>query len=202
MNYVTQETTPESHENGSWGTLYPGPTGAQLVANGMCTVAGVCTYQVTAPVNGGRAKVKGAAISYQQAFGDSGFGLRANYTYSDSRTVETIQGANWLPYNSKNSYTLAPYFEQGPYSASISYNYRSKYLAGGYVAGATSAYTASYKELDASAAYAFNKNFSVSFDMLNLLNSVYKQYDGINNTMLLNEYVSGREFMLEAHFKF
>ncbi|HTC28522.1 TonB-dependent receptor [Dyella sp.] len=202
LNYVTQETTPESHENGSWGTLYPGPTGAQLVANGMCTVAGVCTYQVTAPVNGGRAKVKGAAISYQQAFGDSGFGLRANYTYSDSRTVETIQGANWLPYNSKNSYTLAPYFEQGPYSASISYNYRSKYLAGGYVAGATSAYTASYKELDASAAYAFNKNFSVSFDMLNLLNSVYKQYDGINNTMLLNEYVSGREFMLEAHFKF
>ncbi|RDS82332.1 TonB-dependent receptor [Dyella monticola] len=202
LNYVTQETTPQTHENGSWGTLYPGPTGTQLVTNGMCNTAGQCTYQVTAPVNGGRAKVKGAAISYQQAFGDSGFGLRANYTYSDSRTVQTIQGADWLPYNSKNSYTLAPYFEQGPYSASISYNYRSKYLAGGYVAGATSAYTGSYKELDASVAYAISKNFSLSFDMLNMLNSVYKQYDGPTNAELLNEYVSGREFMLEAHFKF
>jgi iron complex outermembrane recepter protein len=202
LNYVTLETTPQQHENGSWGTLYPGPTGAQLVTNGMCSTAGECTYQVTAPVNGGRAKVKGAAITYQQAFGDSGFGIRANYTYSDSRTVQTIQGANWLPYNSKNSYTFAPYFEQGPYSASISYNYRSKYLAGGYVAGATSAYTGMYRELDASAAYAFNKHFSLSLDMLNLMNSVYKQYDGLTNAELLNEYVSGREFMLEAHFKF
>ncbi|RDS84399.1 TonB-dependent receptor [Dyella psychrodurans] len=198
LNYVVNASTIQSRENGSWGTLYPGPVGAQLVANGMCTVAGICQYQVSAPINGGRAKVKGAAISYQQAFGDSGFGLRANYTYSDSSTA----AGGPLPYNSKNSYTFAPYFEQGPYSASISYNYRGKYLAGGYVAGAPDAYTGSYKELDASAAYAFNKNFSVSFDMLNLLNSVYKQYLGPTNTQLLNEYVSGREFMLEAHFKF
>lgn len=198
LNYVVNAATMQTRENGSWGTLYPGSTGQSLVASGMCTTAGICQYDVSAPVNGGRAKVKGAAISYQQAFGDSGFGIRANYTYSDSSTAT----GGPLPYNSKNSYTFAPYFEQGPYSASISYNYRSKYLSGGYVAGAPDAYTGSYKELDASAAYAFNKNFSVSFDMLNLLNSAYKQYLGPTNTELLNEYVSGREFMLEAHFKF
>lgn len=197
LNYVVNTAGFQSRENGSWGTLYPGPVGQLLVASGQCTTAGVCQYDVSAPINGGRAKVKGAAISYQQAFGDSGFGVRANYTYSDSRTAS----GGPLPYNSKNSYTLAPYFEQGPYSASISYNYRGKYLAGGYVAGAPDAYTGSYKELDASAAYAFNKHFSVSFDMLNLLNSTYKQYLGQTSAELINEYASGREFMLEAHFK-
>ena len=206
LNYVVNAATNEERENGSWLELYPGPTGDMLVNNGIdmggvlhtCTTAGQCLYSVTAPVNGGRATVKGAAISYQQAFGDSGFGLRANYTYSDSNTV----AGGPLPYNSKDSYTVAPYFEQGPYSASISYNYRSEYLAGGYVAGAPDTYTGSFKELDASAAYAFNKNFSVSLDMLNLLNSKYVQYYGSNNAELADEYVTGREFMLEAHFKF
>ena len=198
LNYVINATSIETRENGSWGTFYPGPIGTGLVNSGQCTTAGQCQYSVTAPVDGGRAKVKGAAVSYQQAFGDSGFGVRANFTYSDSSTAS----GSVLPYNSKDSYTVAPYFEQGPYSASIAYNYRSKYLAGGYVAGAPDSYTGSYKELDASASYAFNKNFSVSLNMLNLLNSVYKQYLGNTTSEVLNEYVSGREFMLEAHFKF
>lgn len=198
LNYVINASTIQTRENGSWGSLYPGPIGTGLVNTGACTVAGQCQYNVTAPVDGGRAKVKGAAISYQQAFGDSGFGVRANFTYSDSSTASH----SVLPYNSKDSYTLAPYFERGPYSASLSYNYRSKYLAGGYVAGAPNSYTGSYKELDASAAYAFSKNFSVSLNMLNLLNSAYKQYLGPTNAILLNEYVSGREFQLQAHFKF
>jgi iron complex outermembrane receptor protein len=202
LNYVVNTASTQTEQNGSWGTIGTQALGQALVNAGVCTTAGLCQYSVSAPINGGRATVKGAAISYQQAFGDSGFGVRANYTYSDSRTAHPVDGGSWLPYNSKNSYTLAPYFEQGPYSASISYNYRSEYLAGGYVAGAAPSYTGSYKELDASAGYQFNKNFSVNFNMLNLLNSVYKQYLGQNQAEILNEYVSGREFMLEAHFKF
>jgi iron complex outermembrane receptor protein len=198
LNYVVNAATTQTRENGSWAQIGGGSIGDLLVAQGLCTTSGLCQYDVTAPVNGGRATVKGAAISYQQAFGDSGFGLRANYTYSDSKT----QSGGPLPYNSKNSYTIAPYFEMGPYSASVAYNWRSQYLAGGYVAGAPDTYTGSYKELDSSLGYQFNKNFTLSFNMLNLLNSVYKQWYGANDVQLANEYVSGREFMLEAHFKF
>jgi iron complex outermembrane receptor protein len=197
LNYVVNAATTQSRQNGSWAQLIQGPTGQMLVSNGSCTLTGLCQYSVSSPINGGRAKVKGAAISYQQAFGDSGFGLRANYTYSDSST----HSGGPLPYNSKNSYTIAPYFEKGPYTASISYNYRSKYLAGGYVAGAPNAYTDSYKELDASAGYKFSDHFSLTFDMLNLLNSTYKQFYGSSMTQLANEYSSGREYLLQAHFK-
>ncbi|GLQ99959.1 TonB-dependent receptor [Dyella mobilis] len=202
LNYVVNVATLQNQQNSSWSSIGTGTIGQMLINAGLCTPSGDCQYQVSSPINGGRAKVKGAAISYQQAFGDSGFGIRANYTYSDSRTAHEIQGGNWLPYNSKNSYTFAPYFEKGPYSASISYNYRSKYLAGGYVAGAAPAYTSMYRELDGSAGYQITKNFGLTLNLLNMLNSVYKQYIGPTNTQLLNEYVSGREYMLEAHFKF
>jgi iron complex outermembrane receptor protein len=197
LNYVVNAATVQGRQNGSWAELIQGSTGQMLVNNGMCTLAGFCQYSVSAPINGGRAKVKGAAISYQQAFGDSGFGVRANFTYSDSSTA----AGGPLPYNSKDSYNLSPYFEKGPYSASIAYNYRSKYLAGGYVAGAPDSYTDSYKELDASLGYKFNDHMSVTFDALNLLNSTYKQFYGASMTELANEYASGREYILEAHFK-
>lgn len=197
LNYVVNQATLENRQNGSWAQIENGTAGQLLVNMGVCTTAGVCQYSVSTPINGGRATVKGAAISYQQAFGSSGFGLRANYTYSDSKTV----AGGPLPYNSKNSYTVAPYFEKGPYTASISYNWRGEYLAGGYVAGAPDSYTGSFKELDASAGYQINRNFQLTFNMLNLLNSKYTQYFGPGTTELANEYVSGREFMLEAHFK-
>jgi iron complex outermembrane receptor protein len=198
LNYIVNAATTQTRVNGSW-TLpgYLQSEGNAQIAAGLCTAAGICQYDVTAPVDGGRAKVKGATLSYQQAFGDSGFGLRTNYTYSDGST----HSGGWLPYNSKNAYTIAPYFEKGPYSASVSYNYRSAYLAGGYVAGAPSTYVDGFKELDGSVGYQFNKNFSVTFDMLNLLNYKYYAYLG-SKTQISEEYVTGRQFMLEAHFKF
>ena len=198
LNYVVNAATRESRQNGSW-TLpgYLNATGNALIAAGQCTAQGVCQYSVTSPVNGGRAKVKGGSISYQQPYGDSGFGLRANYTYSDGST----RSGGQLPYNSKDQVTVGPYFEQGPYSASLSYSWRSKYLAGGYVAGAPATTIDGFKELDASLGYQIDKNFSLSLNMLNLLNSKYYAYLG-NRTELSEKYVTGRQYLLAVHFKF
>ncbi|WP_109126297.1 TonB-dependent receptor [Dyella sp. C11] len=196
LNYIVNAATTQERQNGSWALPDFATAAAALVASGQCTTAGICAYDVTAPVDGGRAKVKGGTISYQQSYG-YGFGLRANYTYSDASTK--TGGA--LPYNSKNSYTVAPYYEEGPYSASLAYSYRSSYLAGGYVAGAPSTYVDGFKELDATLGYEINKNFSLSLNMLNLLNSKYYAYLG-SKTQMSSEYVTGRQYMLKANFKF
>ena len=151
-NYIVNASSFQERINGSWNLPgYQNSTGKALVTSGECTAAGVCKYSVTQPVDGGSATVKGFAVSYQQAFAGTRFGLRANYTYSDATTSSGLP----MPYNSKNTYSISPYFEQGPVSASIAYSYRSSYLAGGYVAGARSTSTDAYKELDASAGYAF-----------------------------------------------
>lgn len=197
LNYIVNAATMQERINGSWTIPGYQTSAAALIATGQCTAAGVCNYDVTAPVDGGRAKVKGFALSYQQAFGESGFGLRANYTYSDAST----KAGGALPYNSKNSYNIAPYFEKGPYSASLAYGWRSSYLAGGYVAGAPSTYVDGYKELDATLGYQINENFSLNLNALNLLNSTYKQYLG-SKTQLSDEYVTGRQYMASVRFKF
>ncbi len=119
-----------------------------------------------------------------------------NYTYSDGST----NSGGALPYNSKNAFNVSPYYEKGPYSASLSYGYRSSYLAGGYVAGAPATFVDGYKELDGTLGYAFTDNLSVSFNALNLLNSKYYQYLG-SKTQLSAEYVTGREYLLTLHFK-
>ncbi len=197
-NYITQNATFQHRINGSW-TLpgYLNSTGNAQVKAGLCTPSGTCTYSVTQPVDGGSAKVKGFAISYQQAFANTGFGLRANYTYSDA----TTSSGGALPYNSKNSYAISPYYEQGPFSASVAYSWRSSYLAGGYVAGAPATYTDDYKELDASVGYAFNDNWSLNFNALNMLNSTYYQYNGSKN-QLAQEYKTGRQYVLSLGAKF
>jgi len=196
LNYIVNAASTQERINGSWALPDFAKNAAALVASGQCTTAGLCAYDVTAPVDGGRAKVKGGTISYQQAYA-YGFGLRANYTYSDAST----KSGGALPYNSKNSYTVAPYYEEGPYSASLAYTYRSSYLAGGYVAGAPSTYIDGFKELDATLGYEINKNFSVTLNALNLLNSKYYAYLG-SKTQMSSEYVTGRQYMLKANFKF
>lgn len=54
------------------------------------------------------------------------------------------------------------------------------------------------KVLVASAGFRFNKNFSPN---LNLLYAMYLRYFDPDTTPLASDYVSGREYMLEAHFK-
>ena len=77
---------------------------------GNCDTQGFCDYSVLRPLNGGKATVKGFTLNYQQPFGDTGFGLYANYTFADGST----KSGQDLPYNSKNAYNISPYYEQGP----------------------------------------------------------------------------------------
>ena len=138
-----------------------------------------------------------SASSGRKPFSDTGFGIRANYTYSDAST--SSGGA--LPYNSKNSYNITPYYEKGDWTASVTYGYRSSYLAGGYVAGAPAESVDGYKELDANVAWKFSDHFSVSLDGLNLLDSTYLGYLG-NKDEVIAKYKFGREYMATLHFKF
>ena len=197
-NYIVNASSFQERINGSWNLPgYQNSTGHALVTSGECTAAGICKYSVTQPVDGGSATVKGFAVSYQQAFAGTPFGVRANYTYSDATTSSGLP----MPYNSKNTYSISPYFEQGPVSASIAYSYRSSYLAGGYVAGAPSTYTDAYKELDASAGYAFTDYLTLSLNAINLLNSTYYQYLG-SKTQLSDEYKTGRQYVLSLSAKY
>lgn len=179
-----RDTSPDQ-----WETSFLGSHG--------CTADGYCDYSIQRPHNAGKGKVKGFNVSYQQPFGDSGFGLTANYTYADGEN----NTGDPLPYQSRNSIALSPYYEKGPINARITYNRRSHYLAGGYVAGAAPASVAAYTDLGASVGYTFNDNWSFQVDAQNLLDEEYFQYLG-DEQHLAGRYKSGRRYMATLRFKF
>ncbi len=154
----------------------------------------------------------------------SGFGVQANYTFVNSHTTlynpvtsaycgSTSGGADNLNLNlngcdtngqsfgnqplqgvSKNTFNLALLYDQGPISARVAYNWRSRYLAGINVNGTNGTdgtdpsnptvhnlawglptYQDSYGEMDAGIFYKFDEHLTIGLEGTNLTDSTYKQ---------------------------
>jgi TonB-dependent receptor len=194
-NYIDSSATIERQYN-SINDTSPDDFDDLVGTNG-CTDDGFCDYSISRPRNAGKGNVKGFNVSYQQPFADTGFGLTANYTYADGEN----NTGDPLPYQSKSSYALSPYYERGPFSARLSYNWREHYLAGGYVAGAAPASVDDYAELGATISYRVQDNLTLALNGMNLLDEEYVQYSGDKNHPV-GKYHSGRRFMATVQFKF
>ncbi|UYB53481.1 TonB-dependent receptor [Xanthomonas sp. AM6] len=152
-------------------------------------------YSVTRPVNATGAKVKGASLNYQQAFG-YGFGLQANYTYAESSSEDGLN----LPYLSRNTYNVIPYWENGPWMVRVNYSYRSKYFT---QIGRldSNVFTDEYKQLDLTASYEINDWMSVNISATNLLDSTYYWYNEVKYAPI-GMYKNGRGYQAQLNFKF
>ena len=173
-NYVVAGTVSEQHFNITTGTVDP--------------------YTISRPSNAGAAEVKGFAVSYQQNYA-YGFGLVANYTYSDASTDIGTP----LPYNSKNQINLTPFWEQGPFSARVSYSWRSKYFTG--IDRGDNMFVDEYTQLDASASWQFTKQLQLTVYAQNLLDEDYYSYANVKQQIRSN-YRTGRQLVAAIHFKF
>ncbi|HEX7340327.1 MAG TPA: TonB-dependent receptor [Rhodanobacteraceae bacterium] len=193
-NYISTVSVFEQH----FDPKATGDTLATLMSMGLCDANAMCKFSVTKPANVGTGKLLGLNLSYQQSFGESGFGMVNSVTYSHG----TLSTGGALPYNSKWSANISPYFAKGPFSARLTMNWRDAYLAGGYIAGAPPATTGDYTELDLSLGWTFNKHYSITLDALNLTDQRYIQYFGGNKAMPANRYYNGKRYLAKFNFKF
>jgi iron complex outermembrane receptor protein len=173
-NYILQKTAPESYFNQSQHA--------------------VTTYQISRPYNAGSAEVKGFAVAYQQSL-PLGFGILANYTYSDGHG----EAGAPLPYNSKHQASLSPFFEQGPVALRATYTWRSKYFTG--IDRGDNMFVRDSGNLDVSATYNFTKNIGLTLSGQNLTDSEYYAY--ANTTALARGvYKSGRKLLATVNINF
>ncbi len=158
------------------------------------TTGGSSTYLTSVPTNAGNARVKGVSANFQHNFGH-GFGVVANYTYSEAST----DGDFSLPYNSRNAYNLSPYYEQGKWSARINLGWRSEYFTQiGRLNGQQM--TDAFTQLDASIGYQINDRLRISLEGSNLLDETYYSYIGSKDHPYYI-YKNGRAYMLSLNFK-
>ncbi|QAY77593.1 TonB-dependent receptor [Sphingosinicella sp. BN140058] len=157
-------------------------------------------YSVSQPINGGKAKVNGILLNGQAEIW-GGFGIQANYAYQDSSTstdLDTTEILN-LPYLSKHSVNIIPYFEKGPFQARLSYNYRSSYFRTIGRLGSQEM-VAPYHQLDLSAAFKVNDNVTLTVNAQNLLDETYLQYSGTRDRPSAF-YKNGRTFLGSLTFR-
>lgn len=174
------------------------PTAFQnLVATGACTADGFCNYSIIRPRNAGDGEIKGINLSYQQPFGQSGFGIVANYTFADGETA----AGNDLPFQSENQFNISPYYEKDPFSARVTYGWRSEYLAGGFVAGAPPVSVDAYADLGLSLGWKLTEAVQLNFDAQNLLDEEYFQYFE-EEFQPANRYKTGRRYQASVQLKF
>lgn len=151
-------------------------------------------YFVTGPVNAGKATVEGFSISGQWDIG-WGFGVQANYTFSDAQTTSGLN----LPFLSRHTANLIPYYENGPWSARVSLNYRSEYFTGiGRLNSQDS--TDQYRQVDAQVAYHVNPRTTVTFNALNLLDETYYSYSSTKSAPT-GIYRNGRVLSMNVSYR-
>jgi len=151
-------------------------------------------YQVDRPQNAGDAKIRGYSVAWQQNLG-AGFGVVANYTFSDGEAT----GDRPLPFNSRHQFNVSPYFENDKWSARVTYNWRDKYFT--QVSGGRELWTMDYASLDASLAYKVTDYLSVGLEGMNLLDEKYHSYSGVEQ-LTRGAYLSGRRYMASLRFQF
>lgn len=164
-------------------------------------------YLINRKINGEGANVQGIELLYQQPLSFlpapfDGFGVNATYSYIKSETP-IVDGSGRvlpLPGLSENNVNLVGYYEKGPVSFRLAYNWRDAYLLS-LSAANTGIYNDSYSDLSASARYDFNDRYTLSFEAANLLDSEQRTFDGVEEALRTNV-IYGRQYKLTLSAKF
>ena len=173
------------------------------------------TYNVTQPVNAGSAWVTGFEIAYLQHLTFlpgwlGGFGISANYGYTDSRTTGLFNRADnpRLSRSAPHTWNISPTYDRGRFSfrAGLSYNaaniFQYKYQDGSDpIAGGPSTvtpggikgpdsdiYLYAHLQVDIQGSYRLVHGLQFVMYGLNLNNEVFGFYQGSPQYMIQREY--------------
>ena len=182
-------------------------------------------WQITSPVNGTGASLKGMEVSLQTAFRFlpgflKNFGLLANATFVDSSasysqggpatTITSAGVLGALPNTvrtatlfglSKRAYNGTLYYEDAKFSARGSISYRSPYIDGASATGNLFEGYDSTINVDASVRYKLTPAIEVSLEGTNLTNNDRTRYTDLDAQRNYEFVRFGRTFLMGARFK-
>lgn len=161
---------------------------------------------ITKPVNNREARIYGFEFGAQHFFGDSGFGIQANYT--------TVKGDVGVDVGSdpgvdqfaliglSDTANMVLIYETENLSARLAYNWRDEFLSGINRGDYRNpVFTEDYSQIDLNIAYTFNDNWSVSFEAINLTGEHLRTH-GRDKTNLWLAQENDPRYLLGARYSF
>jgi TonB-dependent receptor len=166
----------------------------------------IWSFAVNTPVNNEDAKIHGFELGGQYFFGDTGFGVLANYTivrgdigYDVASDPNENQFALLGLSDSANAVLM---FEKFGLSARLAYNWRDEFLSninqGGF---RNPIYVEAYDQIDLSVGYDINDHLAVSFEAINLTGEDVR-WHGRSDKQLWRLEDQGARYGLGARYKF
>ena len=174
------------------------PVQSATSPNAACTQTGPnmfdCPFLINQRANGGGGRIYGAELALTKPIA-GGFGVQANYTYSDAEA----DNGDPIPGNSENAFNLTAYYENERVSARLAYTYRSEFFVT--FDRSTQLNQDDLKSLDASVSVNITDSLALTFDGVNLTNEEIFQYatDTFRPRAI---YDNGRIYFVGARFKF
>jgi TonB-dependent receptor len=162
------------------------------------------SFKINTPVNQHSASLRGWEFNIQNAFGNSGFGVSANYTLvmSGLKYDNANMNDQFALVGLSNSANVVAFYENEHVNARIAYNWRGKFLADKLDgAGPNPVYTEPYGQVDMTLGYNVNEHLSFQLDAINLNDGVLRQHSRTTE-MLESITQTGRRYMIGARYKF
>jgi len=162
-------------------------------------------FTVTKFVNNQEAKIDGFEIAVQHFFGETGFGLQANYT--------TVNGDIGFDNNGDPTVTqfalvglsdtanLVAMYEMDDFQARLAYNWRDKFLNTQAQYINEPGYTEAYAQLDFNASYQVNEELSVFIEGINITGEDTRTH-GRTSAQLWNLAEQKARFAIGARYTF
>lgn len=139
-------------------------------------------WEIAEPQNLNDSLVDGLELNVQHMFGETGFGVIANYTMvnsDDSYDVYSLENDLALQGLSDTA-NLVGFYENDDFQVRIAYNWRDKFLL---ASGIEPTFTAAYSQVDMNASYNINESISVFLEGINLTDEATHRYGRWENQL-------------------
>nr|WP_314546543.1 TonB-dependent receptor [uncultured Massilia sp.] len=164
----------------------------------------VANFRITSFSNQKKASLKGAELNLQHMFGNTGFGVSANYTWVHSglKYDNASVGEQFALVGLSNSANLVGIYENQKWSVRAAYNWRDEFLSSTFdSAGPNPQYVEPYGQLDLSVGYNITEKLSVQFEAINLTDETARVH-GRRKEQALYVTQSGPRYSVGARYKF
>jgi len=161
-------------------------------------------FAVTAPVNNHEAKLYGAEFAGQHFFGETGFGLQANYTIVrgdvkfDNLNIDANQFALLGLSDTAN---LVFMYEKYGVEARVAYNWRDTYLSRTNWGAGNPGYIEAHSQIDANVTYHITDNLAVSLEGINITGEDRREH-GRNENMMIGYDDLGARYQAGVRYNF
>lgn len=138
-------------------------------------------WRISVPANLEDAELYGWELAVQHMFGDSGFGVSANYTTveGDINVDRSAIGFQFVLPGLSDSANVVAFYDKGPFQARVAYNWRDEFLNG--TRNNSPHYTEEFGQWDVRVNWFATDNLNVFAEGINVTNESQRIYNRYPN---------------------